>query len=338
MTAHPLEPLTADEIVRAVEILRAKEDRIDESMLIARVVLDEPTKDELATANSERRAAVIVVPAPGPLLLEAVVWLTSEAVTRCDEVHDVRPALLFEESFNAIVAVMENEQWQRAMRARGIDDFSKVQLDPWPAGRFGVAHETDRRITRVLSYLRDDPNDNGYARPVEGVLVFVDLATGEVLEVQDHGVVPIPADKGSYLPADNEPLRADLRPLDIAQPEGPSFTIDGHSISWQRWSLRVSMDPYEGLVLHTVGYEDGGRVRSIVHRAGVSEMVVPYGDPGALHGWKNAFDAGEWGLGRMANSLEMGCDCLGEIRYLDAVFADEHGNPSTIANAICVHE
>jgi primary-amine oxidase len=338
---HPLEPLTADEIARAVEILRAKDDRVEESMLIARVVLDEPPKGELANGSIdsvERRAAVTVVPGPGPVLLEAIVSLTDETVVRCEEVHEARPAMLFEESFNAIVAVMENEQWQEAMRKRGIEDFSTVQLDPWPAGRFGVSHETDRRITRVLSYLRDEPTDNGYARPVEGVLVFVDLATSEVLEVQDHGVVPVPADKGSYFPDDNQPLRTDLRPLDITQPDGPGFKIDGHSIEWQRWSLRVSMDPYEGLVLHTVGYEDAGRVRSILHRAGVSEMVVPYGDPSALHGWKNAFDAGEWGLGRMANSLALGCDCLGDIRYLDAVFADEHGNPSTIANAICVHE
>jgi primary-amine oxidase len=98
------------------------------------------------------------------------------------------------------------------------------------------------------------------------------------------------------------------------------------------------MDPYEGLVLHTVGYEDGGRLRSILHRASISEMVVPYGHPGPMHGWKNAFDAGEWGLGRMANSLTNGCDCLGEIRYLDATFADEHGEATTIANAICLHE
>jgi primary-amine oxidase len=343
--------LSADEISGAVAILRAKEPRVDETMLIARVVLDEPTKSELAGAGAveaaattsgdgtvDRRAAITVVPGPGPSLFEAVVSLTAEAVTSCVAVDDVRPALLFEESFNAIVAVMENEEWQQAMRARGIDDFSKVQLDPWPAGRFGIDHETDRRITRVLSYLRDESNDNGYARPVEGVLVFVDLATGEVLEVQDHGFVPIPADKGSYFPADHQPLRADLRPVDVTQPDGPSFTLDGHAITWQKWSLRVSMDPYEGLVLHAVGYQDGGRVRSILHRAGVSEMVVPYGDPGPLHGWKNAFDAGEWGLGRMANSLTNGCDCLGEIRYLDAVFSDEHGNPSTIANAICIHE
>ena len=46
-------------------------------------------------------------------------------------------------------------------------------------------------------------------------------------------------------------------------------------------------------------FEDGGRLRPIMHRASLSEMVVPYGDPTPLHGWKNAFDAGEWGLGRM---------------------------------------
>ena len=73
---------------------------------------------------------------------------------------------------------------------------------------------------------------------------------------------------------------------------------------WQKWSLRVGMDPLEGLVLYTVGYEDGGRVRPIVYRASVSEMVVPYGHPGPMHSWKSAFDAGEWGLGRMANSLD----------------------------------
>jgi primary-amine oxidase len=67
-------------------------------------------------------------------------------------------------------------------------------------------------------------------------------------------------------------------------------------------------------------------------------MVVPYGHPGPMHAWKSAFDAGEWGLGRMANSLTLGCDCLGEIVYLDDVYADERGNPHTRRNTICVHE
>ena len=102
-------------------------------------------------------------------------------------------------------------------------------------------------------------------------------------------------ERGSYLPDDVGPMRDDLRPLNIVQPEGPSFHVDGNSVRWQRWSFRVGFDPYEGLVLHTVGYRDGDRVRSVLHRASVCEMVVPYGDPGAMHGWKNAFDAGEWG-------------------------------------------
>jgi primary-amine oxidase len=109
-------------------------------------------------------------------------------------------------------------------------------------------------------------------------------------------------------------------------------------VCWQRWSFRVGFDPYEGLVLHTIGYEDGGRVRPVLHRASISEMVVPYGDPGPMHGWKNAFDAGEWGLGRMANSLALGCDCVGVVHYFDGVLANEQGAPYTIENAICMHE
>jgi primary-amine oxidase len=330
---HPLEPLTADEITRAVSILG------DEAgPLIARVALDEPTKSELSNGAVERRAAVTIVPGPGTGVREAIVSLTHDKVVSIDDVPDVRPALLFEDSINAIFALAENDDFKAAMARRGItaDDITagKVQLDPWPAGTFGVAHEDGRRLTRVIAFLRDEPTDNGYGRPIEGVVGFVDMGRGEVLEVLDTGVVPIPADKGSYMPADNEPLRTGLKPLEITQPEGPSFTLDDHHLTWQRWSMRVSMDPYEGLVLHAVSI-DG---RSVVHRASISEMVVPYGDPGPLHGWKNAFDAGEWGLGRMANSLELGCDCVGEIRYLDAVFSDEHGRPDVKKNAICIHE
>jgi len=327
---HPLEPLSADEITRAAEIL-------GHEGLIARIVLDEPTKDELAASNGhapERRAAITLVPGPGSGVLEAIVSLTDESVVSVDHLPDVRPALLFEDSINAIVAVMGSEEFAAALRKRGIDDLEKVQLDPWPAGTFGIAHEEGRRITRVIAYVRDEPTDNGYAKPIEGLVAFVDMGKGEVLEVADYGVVPIPTDKGSYALEDNGPARTDLKPLHITQPEGPSFTLDGHHLQWQQWSLHIAMDPYEGLVLHDVTIAG----RSVAHRMAISEMVVPYGDPSPMHGWKNAFDAGEWGLGRMVNSLELGCDCLGEIRYLDAVFADEHGNPQVHTNAVCIHE
>lgn len=333
MGGHPLDPLSADEISAAIAIMRSAGLFADDS-LVARVALHEPRKGDPSPA---READVTVVPGPSASLREAVVSLTDAAVVSVEEVAGARPALLLEEALNAIGALQAHEGYRVALAERGITDLKKVQVDPWPAGTFGITHEEGRRITRCLSYYRENPGDNGYGRPIEGLLAIVDMARGEVLELIDEGVVPLPPDPATYGAADRL-LRGDVAAIEIVQPDGPGFTIDGNLLRWGRWSLRVGFDPYEGLVLHELGYEDGGRVRPVLHRAAVSEMVVPYGDPGTMHAWKNAFDAGEWGLGRLANSLVLGCDCLGEIRYLDATFSDEHGNPYTVPNVICLHE
>ena len=39
---------------------------------------------------------------------------------------------------------------------------------------------------------------------------------------------------------------------------------------WQKWRLRVGFNAREGLVLHAIGYEDGGRLRPVLHRAALS--------------------------------------------------------------------
>jgi primary-amine oxidase len=343
---HPLAPLTGQEILAAREVVfasgRARVPAAD--LRFAYVGLCEPPKDVVRAVDrgedvaADRRVRLVLLEGPEADVTEAIVSVTRGVVDRWELVKDVRPPLQIEESIKVLTALHENAEWNAALDRRGIVDRSLVQVDPWPAGTFGLAHEEDRRITRCLAFLRESADDNGYARPLEGLLAFVDMGRGEVLEVVDLGVVPIPPKSGSYYPEDNGPLRTDLKPLEIVQPEGPSFEIAGSQVLWQKWSFRVGMDPLEGLVLHTVGYEDGGRVRPILYRASVSEMVVPYGHPSPMHAWKSAFDAGEWGLGRMANTLTLGCDCLGEIRYFDDVFADERGKPHTRHNAICMHE
>jgi primary-amine oxidase len=292
-----------------------------------------------APTTVDREVEALLVP-PGARLeaIEVVVSITSGTIRSWTVEQGVRPALLFGESLSAIIGVTAHPDWQAALRRRGIPEDAIVQIDPWPAGSFGVAHEDGRRISRCIAYLRESDADNGYARPIEGLIAFFDNGAGEVLEVVDLGVVPLPPERGSYLPGDVGPMRNGLTPLAITQPDGPSFQVEGNLVRWQRWSFRVGFDPYEGLVLHTVAYHEGDRVRPVVHRASVCEMVVPYGHPGAMHGWKNAFDAGEWGLGRMANSLKLGCDCLGEIHYFDAVLATEQGEPYTVEHAICRHE
>src|SRR3954469_9475916 len=338
---HPLDALTTDEVSGAVALIAA-DARYDVASVFVHVRLREPEKSVVLAhepgAPVDREVEALLVP-PGRLeAIEVVVSVTKGEVRSWDVHAGMRPALLFGESFSAIVKVKEHPDWQGAMRRRGIEEFDRVQIDPWPAGSFGVGHEEARRISRCLSYLRAQPTDNGYAQPIEGVIAFFDQGAGKVLEVVDLGAVPMPGERGHYHPAAVGPMREDLKPLEIVQPDGASFEVDGHHVRWSKWSFRVGFDPYEGLVLHTVAYHDGDRVRPVLHRASISEMVVPYGDPGAMHGWKNAFDAGEGGLGRRANSLKLGCDCLGVIHYFDAVLATEQGDPYTVEHAICMHE
>ena len=339
--SHPLEPLLADEIRAAVAAVRDS-GRITDAALFSIVTLDEPTREALAVHGGgqpvDRRVRLVIVPGPESSVIEAVVTLPAGDIVEWVLQDGVRPALLFDDSYRAVIALKADPGWQAAMNKRGITDFDKVQIDPWPTGNFGNPLEDGKRVVRCLSYYRELPSDNGYARPVEGVLATVDAARGEVIEVLDYGVVPLPEGPGTYRPEDVQPQRTDLRPLNLVQNEGVSFTLESNLLRWQRWSMRMSMDPLQGLVLHTIGYEDGGRVRPILHRASICEMVVPYGDPGPLHGWKNAFDVGEWGLGRMVNTLGLGCDCLGAVTYLDATFASEHGNPYVMENAVCIHE
>jgi primary-amine oxidase len=340
--AHPLDMLTADEITRAVEVLRAT-GRVGDDALLAHVVLREPTKDELARWKSgdpiDREVRAQIVPGPGLTLVEVVVSVTRGEVREWHEVEGRRPALLLTEALYAIVTTKEHPEYQAALARRGITDLEAVQIDPWPAGTFGYECEKGRRIARCISFLRADATDNGYARPIEGVIVHFDLGNNKVIEVIDHGVVPLPVNRASFWVEDQPALRTDLKPISISQPDGPSFTVDGNFVRWQKWQFRVSFDPHEGLVLHQIAYEDDDdRVRPVLHRASIAEMVVPYGDAGPLHGWKNAFDAGEWGLGRMTQSLTLGCDCLGEIHYFDATLANEQGEPWVIENAICMHE
>lgn len=243
---------------------------------------------------------------------------------------------------------MRNDgRWQEAIRRRGVEDLSLAQLDTWPAAYLTPEDGASRRLGRPLTWLRSKENEHQYARPVEGLTTLVDLDTMEVLEVEDHGVVPIPAHPGNYIPElmaedGNRPafkaLRDDVKPLEITQSAGPSFTVDGHEVTWQKWHLNVGWTLREGVVLFDVRYEDGGELRPVIYRASLSEMVVPYGDPSPTHVRKCVFDEGEVGLGLLASALQLGCDCLGEIHYFDGVINDQDGNAVVLEHAICMHE
>lgn len=340
---HPLEPLTAEEIKIAVAIIK-KEKSLDSFTKFVCVTLKEPEKQTVLNFKQgdpiERKAFMILLNNKTEMTYEAEVNISEGTVTRWEHIPGVQPGIIPEEMEECEQVVKNNPVFQEALLKRGITNPDLVMVDPWSAGNFGIKEDEGKRLARAIAWVRKFPNDNAYAYPLTGIVAYVDLHKMEVVRVEDYGVREIPPTEGNYTPetTDTIKLREDLKPLEIIQPDGPSFEIDGHYIKWQKWHIRFGFTPREGLVLHTVSYEDKGKMRPILYRAALSEMVVPYGDASFAHRSQNAFDAGEYGLGHLTNSLTLGCDCLGEIQYFDAVLTDSKGNPRIIPNAICLHE
>ena len=333
---HPLDPLDGTEIALAVEILRHDKPVTPDARFVS-VTLHEPPKAQVDSAPP-REAFVVLLEPRQHATYEAVVSLTARSVLTWRSVPDARAPFTAAECVQCGVVTRADARIRAGLERRGITDPARVRVEPWGIGTFTAAAEAGRRVVWTLLFYRDRPDDNPYAKPVHGLHAIVDLDDMTVLRVEDTGPVPLPPGSGGYAADRVGPLRDDLKPLEIIQPEGPSFAVDGWEVRWQRWRLRLGFTAREGLVLHTVGYEDGGAIRPILGRASVAELFIPYADPRPYQGWRNAFDIGEFGIGILSNSLERGCDCLGEIRYLDVDLADVNGDPYTISQAICLHE
>ncbi|PNY07632.1 copper methylamine oxidase-like protein [Trifolium pratense] len=261
-------------------------------------------------------------------------------------VPDVQPPMDAVEYAECEAVVKDYPPFREAMKKRGIEDMDLVMVDPWCAGYHSEGDAPSRRLAKPLFFCRtesDCPMENGYARPVEGIHVLVDMQNMVVLEFEDRKLVPLPqADPlRNYTSGETRGGvdRSDVKPLQIIQPDGPSFRVNGNFVQWQKWNFRIGFTPREGLVVYSVAYIDGSRGRRpVAHRLSFVEMVVPYGDPNDPHYRKNAFDAGEDGLGKNAHSLKKGCDCLGYIKYFDAHFTNFYGSVETIENCVCMHE
>ncbi len=340
---HPLfDSLSAEEISRVAAIVRGA--KIAEQPGFAAVYTDEPDKRLLRNGDDvPRRARVLLVDRATGASYDVLVDLDAETLVSSVAVTDGAAPVLLAEFEGAPDLIKKDQRYVEALAKRGITDLGKVQIDPWGVGNMAVPGVIDvdvdgRRLAGSVSYYREFPDDNGYAHPIEGVIAVVDLVSLEVQEVYDFGVRPMNTELANYTADANQPMRTDVAPLEIVQSEGVGFVIDGHELTWQKWRFRINFHPLEGLVLHAVEYQDGAEYRSVLHRASLAEMVVPYGEPSKEHFWRSAFDAGEFGLGKLANSLRIGCDCLGEIVYLDGVVAGEDGEPTVIENAVCIHE
>ncbi|WP_432534368.1 primary-amine oxidase [Kineococcus arenarius] len=348
---HPLSSLTAGEI-DAVREAVSRAGLLRETSRFVYVGLDEPTKQELrdAAARGEdppRRARVLLHDTSRVEAKDVLVVLAAQGEGEVTSVTDLDAATdgqlpVLDEEFELVEQLLAtDERWLAALAARDLD-VADVRVAPLSAGVFDdIEGEVGKRILRGLAFRQDHPEDHAWAHPIDGLVGYVDVIAREVTQVVDLGVIPVPQGSGNYDdPAVRGEYRTSQKPISITQPEGPSFTLDGDLLQWENFSVRVGFDAREGLVLHQISFHDRdqGRDRPIVHRASIAEMVVPYADPSPVRSWQNYFDTGEYLVGRYANALELGCDCVGDITYLDAVIADELGHPRVLRNAVCIHE
>lgn len=243
--------------------------------------------------------------------------------------------------------------FQDAVAELTLPEGFEVVIEPWPYGGLDTTDE-NRRYFQGLIFAQDtrngNPDSNFYAFPLPLIpimdahkreIIRVDrLATGgkgDSMHGQTHDKKILEhCTNAEYVP---ELLpngtRKDLKTLNVIQPDGPSFKVKDESlVEWQKWRFRVSFNPREGAVIHDLHY-DG---RSVMHRLSISEMTVPYADARPPFQRKQAFDFGDGGAGNCANNLALGCDCLGVIKYFDAVLINSKGDVEDHPNVICLHE
>ncbi|TVQ32945.1 MAG: primary-amine oxidase [Geminicoccaceae bacterium] len=342
---HPLDPLRPAEIAAAAEIVRGAHPDVRE-LRFETIELAEPRKDVVrgfVPGDPIERQARFVAYARGATgVWRGLVSLDQGRVVEETFLADAKPMISPEEFFEIELAVKADPRFQAALARRGVSDQDLVCVDPWSAGNFDVAGEAGRRIAHTFVWMRARAGDNYYAHPIEGLNGVVDIDTGEVLRIDDYyadtAPMAVPMGESNYTADMMDGFKPEPAALDVVQPNGPGFRVTGNLIEWEGFDVRVGFNGREGLVLHRLGYTENGVRRPILYRASLTEMVVPYGAPVRAHHRKNVFDIGEYGLGKLANALELGCDCLGAIHYFDAYVNDITGAPRLIKNAICLHE
>ena len=338
---HPLSMISADEISQTVSLLKSHKS-LTHSFHFVTVMLKEPCKSFIMSYKPGdpfiRETITILLDKSDGKVYEAIVNLNDKTIVSYTHIPGVQPSLMVDEIIEFEKLVKKDPLFIDICLKKGIKDMDLVIVDPWPSGSYGIEDEEDQRVLQGIAWVRSHATDHVYAHPLE-ILVRVDLNKMKVLSI---------ISEDTPVPIENHPYRADqallrdmtLKPLEILQKQGPSFIIDDNHISWENWSIRFGFNAREGLLLHQISYYDKqqDKLRDIISRLSVSEMIVCYGDPSKIHSRKHAFDVGEYGFGALANSLKLGCDCLGEIRYFDVCVNTSKGDPLYIPNAICLHE
>lgn len=328
---HPMDPLSADEILAAANLLlqgRAAQP----GAIFQSIELREPAKNEVLAfrgGSAPSRSATVFF-RQNKRSYKTTVNLSLGTFTPpvLIPISEGQLGLTIQEVID-FSFVFQDPAFLNALALRGIrtpQQLQKVFVTPLTPGSFGLPEES-RRIVKAQMYYTDGAVINLYARPIEGLQAIIDLDEHRIIKLIDTGVVPIPAATHNFDEASigaRYGLRPELRPIRISQPAGPNFRFDGNFIEWQKWRFHARFERRSGPVISLVTYDR----RQVLYQGSLAEVFVPYQDPGANWFYRTYMDAGEFGFGLLASPLTPGLDVPENAVLLDGLVAAAIPDPS----------
>uniref|UniRef100_A0A2P2JA44 Amine oxidase n=1 Tax=Rhizophora mucronata TaxID=61149 RepID=A0A2P2JA44_RHIMU len=342
---HPLDPLTPTEFTLVQNIVHDSYPPSALPISFHYAGLEEPPKPSVlswlnspSATNPPRQAFVIA--RINHITHEITVDLSVQKIVS-DKVYDGYgyPLLTFEEQTVATALLNKYAPFLESISRRGLK-IGEIVCGCFTSGWYGEKKK-GKRVVRVMCYYLDG-TVNLYMRPVEGVTVTVDLDEMKITGFRDRLTVPVPKAHGTdYRGSEQKPpFGPELKRITVVQPDGPSFTIDGHRIRWANWDFHVSFDTRAGPVISLASIFDAEmqKFRQVLYRGFVSEVFVPYMDLTEEWYYRTFLDAGEYGYGLCAVPLEPLRDCPENAVFMDAYFAGPNGVPVKMPNVFCIFE
>ena len=329
--SHPLDPLTGPEFAQIKAIL-AGQPMLGPRTLYGWVQLHEPSKAEVLAWKPgqpfSREALVVAISPEHRTSYEIIVDLRAHKVLSNHNLGNLQPFLTEAEFEIAHEVVDASARVKTALEKRGYTIAGNISdrffIDVYAPGKDSSTVRDGKTIRAVRVLIADKQGGiNDYGPYVEGLMVLVDVFAESILAIHDQ-----PGAIAKQMVPEDIFSRAVLGPetpvgnLTIGPPTSSRLQFDGNHVQWEGWDLRYSFNQREGLVMHQIGFNDLGRVRSICYRASISEMLVPYSDPSPEWIWREFFDAGEYGLGVAAVNLRPGKELPDNALTLDVVLPD----------------
>ena len=239
--------------------------------------------------------------------------------------------MTIDEQIECEQAVLASPEFKAALKKHyGIDDTQLVMVDIWSAGNYGTRGRP-HAPAGPAAVLPPHRPDRQRLRPAHRRAAAGGRSQRDEGDPR-RGVRPLAAAAAAGQ-LRRRPRRPNSAPTSSRwrsrSRRGRASRSTATRCAGRSGASSSASTPAKGLTLHHLCYHDNGK------QALGPLPRLALGDGGSLRrpgpaaGRKNAFDAGEYGLGMCANSLELGCDCLGLIKYFDGHLCTSRGEPLT---------